>query len=380
MPMFKTLSRVLLPKSLGLQLGLPWVILLMPVVGGFIWFTVSTLADEQRDAVVKNLVHVGESFRTLPLGFSGKANQDIESFLALAADHHIKRISITDEQGNNIVAAIKPDTGKTYLSEEAQKFAPPAQYTANNIVSVDGTNYWLPFKSVNGTKFWLAINASYQDINQWEHDQLILAFAVFSLVFGVLTPLSVLRVRKTLMIIRKAAEFANSISGNPNSELVAHSDSEEMNTLVAALNRLSKHWHHRLQISEQNAAYLRMHKVAIDLHSAVCITNGNGRIEYVNKHFCIASGYDEKELIGKNISVLNSGYHEDSFFKSMWRTLAIGRVWQGEMCNQNKRGEPYWVKCSIAPIKDQGGRLCQYIAIQTPTAHALDLGKISAMK
>lgn len=91
----------------------------------------------------------------------------------------------------------------------------------------------------------------------------------------------------------------------------------------------------------------------------------------------MASGYEEKELLGKNIGILNSGYHDDHFFKNLWRTLALGRIWQGELCNRNKRGETYWVQCTIAPIKDHLGRPCQYITIQTLTSKPQQISNIT---
>lgn len=380
MSLSKTLARVLPRKSLGLQLCLPTVLLLMPTAGFLAWFAITTLANEQRDAVTNKAVHIGETFRALPQSVAGKANPDIEQFLLFAADHPVKQIAVINELGNSVVTAIKPASGKAYLNEATQKFHPPTSNSAVTNISHAEAAYWLPINGVNHEKYWLSIRASFQDINRWEQDKLFISFAALAILFGVLTPLLLLNAQKTQKTLRAAAEFANAISANPNSELLAHAGNEDLDNLIGALNRLSKNWHHRLHISEQNAAYLRMHKVAIDLHSAVCITNGNGRIEYVNKHFCIASGYEEKELVGKNISVLNSGYHEEYYFKNLWRTLAVGRVWQGDLCNLNKRGEPYWVKCTIAPIKDQAGRLCQYIAVQTPVSHAQDMGYAAGMQ
>jgi PAS domain S-box-containing protein len=380
MQLIQSLSRVFHPKSLGIQIVLPVFLLLLPAAGLFAWFTISSLADEQRHGVIDKVVHVGETFRTLPLGFTGQANREVENFLLLATESPIAQIAIVDKHGDNIVAATKPHSGKAYLNETPQNHQPPVKYSSTRMLSSDGLAYWLPIKSVAGKEYWLTVNASLQDINDWEYARLLTTFGALFILFAILVPLAILKARKLQKVMRDAAEFANTITSNPNSELVSHSDSEELNNLVGALNRISKHWYHRLQISEQHAAYLRMHKAAIDLHSAVCITNVNGRIEYVNKHFCIASGYDETELIGRKISLLNSGYHEDYFFKTLWRTLTVGRVWQGDLCNRHKSGVQYWVKCTIAPIKNQAGHLCQYIAVQTPLTQASDVEQVALVK
>lgn len=70
-------------------------------------------------------------------------------------------------------------------------------------------------------------------------------------------------------------------------------------------------------------------KYALDQSSIVGITNQRGIILSVNKNFCEISQYDEAELIGQNHRILNSNYHDKSFFKEMWATIGQGNTWRG---------------------------------------------------
>ncbi|MBO6781654.1 MAG: PAS domain S-box protein, partial [Rhodothermales bacterium] len=100
-------------------------------------------------------------------------------------------------------------------------------------------------------------------------------------------------------------------------------------------------------------------------HAIVSVTDTKGTITYANDKFCAMSGYSKDELIGSNHRILKSGEHSPEFYRGLWRTIASGRIWHGEIKNQKKRGGYYWVTSTIVPFLGADGRPFQYVAIRT---------------
>ncbi len=102
----------------------------------------------------------------------------------------------------------------------------------------------------------------------------------------------------------------------------------------------------------------------VDEYAIVSVSDTAGRIIDANDLFCRVSGYTRDELLGQDHRILNSGHHPKSFWVQVWRTVASGQVWRGEVCNRAKNGSLYWVDCIIAPFIGAEGRIEKYVSIR----------------
>ncbi len=96
---------------------------------------------------------------------------------------------------------------------------------------------------------------------------------------------------------------------------------------------------------------------------SVIVTDGSGRIEYVNPAFEITTGYTRAEALGSTPRLLKSGQHDEAYYKAMWDVLLGGHTFRATLVNARKNGERYWAEQTITPMRDAGGNITHFVSV-----------------
>ena len=106
---------------------------------------------------------------------------------------------------------------------------------------------------------------------------------------------------------------------------------------------------------------LRIAATTFQIQDGLVVTDASGVIVRVNQAFSDVSGYSQEEAIGQTPAILNSGQHDEAFYREMWSSLLTTGKWQGEIWNKRKNGDifPEWL--TITAVRDVEGRISHYV-------------------
>ncbi len=97
---------------------------------------------------------------------------------------------------------------------------------------------------------------------------------------------------------------------------------------------------------------------------AVVLTDSRGFIRYVNSAFQHVTGYTRKEVMGKSPHFLDSGRHDETFYRGVREILSRDGVWRGQIISRKKDGALYPEDCTIALLKGRSDDLKNFISIR----------------
>jgi diguanylate cyclase (GGDEF)-like protein/PAS domain S-box-containing protein len=131
---------------------------------------------------------------------------------------------------------------------------------------------------------------------------------------------------------------------------------------IAAMLLLSILYLHRRALNHKKQ--LSAYKYAIEnSDNSIIMTDTDYKITFVNAAFIKETGYSEKEVLGKNPSILKSGIGKRTYADNLKETLNKEKKWEGEFINRRKDGTIFYEKASITPmIIDK--KVVGYIAIK----------------
>lgn len=90
-------------------------------------------------------------------------------------------------------------------------------------------------------------------------------------------------------------------------------------------------------------------------------TDALGRIEYANEAFIDVSGYEDYELISQPHNIIRHPDMPKVIFKCLWDELKKGNNFHAIVKNIAKSGRYYWVITDFEVIKDDNGKILNYV-------------------
>jgi len=115
---------------------------------------------------------------------------------------------------------------------------------------------------------------------------------------------------------------------------------------------------------EEFAELERQALVARRTNDAVMITNGAGRIDWVNASFVGLTGHVVDQAVGRAMSELLQGPETDpETAEEIARAMRAGSGWQGEVLSYRADGSAFWIEMSLSPAYDGSGRVTHWVAI-----------------
>ncbi len=120
------------------------------------------------------------------------------------------------------------------------------------------------------------------------------------------------------------------------------------------------------RLRQQEADSRRLALIAARTDNAVVLTDAAGLIEWVNEGFTRLTGYALEEVRGRKPGSFLQGPETDAAtVQFIHQALARGEGFSVELVNYAKSGRQYWLAIEVQPIRDDQGRITNFMAIET---------------
>lgn len=110
----------------------------------------------------------------------------------------------------------------------------------------------------------------------------------------------------------------------------------------------------------------RLSEVVKQTTNGVVITDSDGLVTWINEAFTGISGYNIKDIIGREPSEILQGENTNpETVKTINQALSKTKSYNVDILNYSKSKKPYWVRIACNPLLDELGVFSGYIAIHT---------------
>jgi PAS domain S-box-containing protein len=111
---------------------------------------------------------------------------------------------------------------------------------------------------------------------------------------------------------------------------------------------------------------LRLAAHAFDhLSDAVLVSDGSGRVEYVNRAYCAMIGRDAHELMGRTTNELPEGLQPSSQHEEIWRSVSRTGSWRGRLTERRKDGGFIALSAVVSAVRDKDGAATHFVWVLT---------------
>jgi diguanylate cyclase (GGDEF)-like protein/PAS domain S-box-containing protein len=120
-----------------------------------------------------------------------------------------------------------------------------------------------------------------------------------------------------------------------------------------------------IDVTQKQAAQEQLVKLSQAVEQSpgsVLIADTRGRIEYVNRKFVENSGFDDVEVVGRELIGFNLG-GDSTARKALWNAIWQGDSWRSEVQKRRRDGGHYWELSRGSPIRNAKGNVTHYLEV-----------------
>ncbi|MEW6490053.1 MAG: PAS domain S-box protein, partial [Thermodesulfobacteriota bacterium] len=316
-------------------------------------------------AELTSLARVVGSNTTAALSFDDR-RAAAETLAGLSGEPHILRAALYDEEGRRFAvyppsaeADAAPDWARRDQARSpTHRFFPSYLELAHPVV-FDG--------DVVGT---VVLRSSLEALRARLLRLVAIALGILALASLVAYSLSLALGRLIARPVQDLAETMGRVSREGDFSLrAAGGGQDELGALVDGFNRMLA------QLQARDEELLRLATAVEQAAEAIVVTDTHWRIQYVNPAFEHITGYARQEALGEHIRLLRSGENAAELLRDLEERVAGGEPWSGRLVNRRKDGSLYEEECTVSPVRDDRGRIVNYVAVKRDVTAEVRLEK-----